>query len=97
MVKIRLLCKCDLGENGDVVDVDKNGAKAMVDAGDAKYYQDEFEITKKEAIQCQEYVQRALRLKKNCEAFFGEKDIAIEKTLGILSGSQTSFLEKNGF
>lgn len=43
MTKIRLLCKCDMGNINDIIDADSKGAKAMVECGDAEYYRGELD------------------------------------------------------
>lgn len=77
MVRIRLLCKCDMGNVGDVVNVDKKGAKAMVDAKDAEY---DFEVTKEEAVQLNKNLNKKRNGKKQQEKK-EEKEIGHQATL----------------
>ena len=60
-MRIKLLCKCNIGNSGDVVDVDKKGAKAMVEAGDAKY---DMEITKEDAIRLNKELNKTRKRKQ---------------------------------
>ena len=82
-MKIKLLCKCDMGDVGDVVDVDKKGAKAMVDARDAEY---DFDITKEEAIKLNKRLPKNRKKKKKPieEQPLGEPEQNIEGSGKIL-------------